>query len=372
MKKTYPGITGLRGVAAFIIAYIFHYQLLFSVMPVHTPALEKLFQAFGYLFVNASDVFFFLSGFLMYESYHQRIQKSGMSLRKFLFPKMKKIYPLMIVMALWMWLTERIGLALLGAYPLHGDGGKVRYSFFSLLLNMAGLQTGWISDGDVHAVNGPSWFVSVILICYVLFYLILRYAKSRKTELVLFGILTAGGMLFTVFPVELPLLYSCVARGYFGFFGGALIWYITKEWSPAKKEASSIVILAVLTAVLVWLLLPAPEERRVNYPALCIVWGCCSYLAIYGKVCSAVFSLPPLQWLGKRSMSVFLCNLPTDALLSLLNQVFGWQLDYSRTEIWMIHVVVSLLIVEISYLLFEKGGIRLKRRGGNAAPKQQR
>ena len=37
MNKSYiQSIHGVRGIFAFIIAYIFHYELLFQSMPVHT------------------------------------------------------------------------------------------------------------------------------------------------------------------------------------------------------------------------------------------------------------------------------------------------------------------------------------------------
>lgn len=60
MNKSYiQSIHGVRGIFAFIIAYIFHYELLFQSMPVHTPVLEWIFQQIGRLTFYASDVFFF-------------------------------------------------------------------------------------------------------------------------------------------------------------------------------------------------------------------------------------------------------------------------------------------------------------------------
>lgn len=56
----------------------------------------------------------------------------------------------------------------------------VRNSLVAFVLNILGLQCGWVSNHDSLSVNGPTWFISIIMICYIIFFIILRSCKMRN------------------------------------------------------------------------------------------------------------------------------------------------------------------------------------------------
>ena len=152
-QKRRNEITGLRGLSACSIAYIFHYTELFGTMPERFPIQAAVMGFLARYSVCMSEIFFMLSGLLLYWSYQQRLSEGKLTLGSFILPKMKKIYPMMMVSALVTWLLQKIGYAIYGVYILHPDGAEVRNSLKALLVSLLGLQTGWISDNDTLAVN---------------------------------------------------------------------------------------------------------------------------------------------------------------------------------------------------------------------------
>ncbi|MBR1572111.1 MAG: acyltransferase [Lachnospiraceae bacterium] len=355
MNNKYGGITGLRGIAACSIAYIFHYLLLFRAMPMENELLVEIMGALGYCLLSASDVFFVMSGFLLARKYENAEIET---FKVFMSKRVIKIYPLMIVTAIWAFVEENVGLKMLGEYPLHGDGGQIRYSIPALILNMCGLQTGIFADGDVYATNGPSWFVSVIIICQIVFWLIQRNVKKKRVQNILFIIMITLGVLCIMYPIEIPLLYSCVARGYMAFGIGVLMWRGTHGIYDNKQEykeyfnEGSAVIVFLIGIILLYQILVAREHVVLNelYVQLIVFWACMVYISINGFMASKVLGFGIFRWLGERSMAVFLCNLPTDIGIALIDKIYDLNLDYTSTKVWLLHIVISLVIVEMVYM----------------------
>ena len=88
----------------------------------------------------------------------------------------------MMTAALITWGLQKLGHIIYGVYVLHPDGAEVRNSMWALFVSVLGLQSGWFSDNDTLAVNGPSWFVSIFFICYVIYYLLTRYVKKESVK----------------------------------------------------------------------------------------------------------------------------------------------------------------------------------------------
>ena len=356
MNNKLGGITGLRGITACLIAYIYHYLLLFQAMPANSHLGTQILGAMGFMLLSASDVFFVMSGFLMARKYENRQIEP---FREYIFKRISKIYPLMIVTAIWAFAEENIGLHLLGYYPLHGDGGEVRYSLIALLLNVFGLQTGFVADGDTYAVNGPSWFVSVIITCQILFYIILRYVKSRRKQNLIFAGMILVGVLAILYPVNVPLLYSCMARGYLGFGIGVLmcrgtsgIYENNQEYREYIRQASSVVAL-LISQVLLYVILSGREHVVLNelFIQLTGFWACLTFMSVYGFVTSRILGLKIFKWLGDRAMTIFLCNLPTDIGIALVDKYWNLNIEYASIEIWLLHIVISMVIVVVVYEL---------------------
>ena len=79
-QKRRNEITGLRGLSACAIAYIFHYTELFHTMPERFPIQAAVMGFLARYGVCMSEIFFMLSGLLLYWSYQKRLSEGELRL----------------------------------------------------------------------------------------------------------------------------------------------------------------------------------------------------------------------------------------------------------------------------------------------------
>ena len=114
---------------------------------------------FGYMV----ELFFILSGFFMYP-YIKKI-KNGLSLKDFFAIRYLRLIPLVAILAfIYQFFTlvhiKLVGTAWFMQYP----------NLWSTLVASLGFQEGWVFTENIY-VNYPVWYVSVVLVCYIVFYL---------------------------------------------------------------------------------------------------------------------------------------------------------------------------------------------------------
>lgn len=137
-------VSGLRGLFALVIFF-------------HHIGLCPAGGDFGVSF------FFIASGFLISCGYGERVLDKSFGIKGFLKKRARKIYPFHIVC-----LLITIGM---GYWALTLKSGTV------FVLNAALLQS-WIPKGDIYFSGNPvSWFLSDIMVCYLLFPYLYRMAS---------------------------------------------------------------------------------------------------------------------------------------------------------------------------------------------------
>lgn len=349
-EKQNLGLVGLRGILVLTTALGFHYSMLYGTIPASSWIGVKLFDLFYVFGLTAPNVFLIMSGYFMYHKYRHRI-RNGLDFKTYLVPKIKKIYPLMIFFHAYLFTVENIGKLQLGFYPLHAGGGETRYSLKALIVSTLGIQSGLFAESDSLSVNGPSWFVTTLLICYILFFLIVKFCKNKKQEWSFYLVLGIIGVVFTFHPVHIPLLYECSARGLFFFFAG-VIMHIAMDIMGTKGRSKGISMAVFL------LILMAIVTLIINYNDFTVwqtylTWPCAVYLIMNCNTLQKILSFPPFVWVGNRSMSIFLGNLPILTTVSWLNLLFGWNLDYGSWTVWFMILILTLTIGEITYYFFE-------------------
>ena len=110
--------------------------------------------------------FFILSGFLLAYSKGDKVRLGKLKTTKFVFDRLRKIYPLYFITVVYFIVKSTIA-----HYPCW------KMAAVHLLL----LQS-WIPDESVYYCwNYPTWFLSSLMLCYVLFVPIIRFANRNKT-----------------------------------------------------------------------------------------------------------------------------------------------------------------------------------------------
>lgn len=349
-EKRLDAFDALKGIAAVIIAYIYHYKNDFynctpipGCFPVFLRKLMEFLYTYGYLTLS---VFFFLSGFVMYRAYAGRIQSGEVSFYDYLKKRMLRVMPLFWFTTLVAWGLEwyyiiRTGYAfVIGHNDLH-------HLFFHLF----GLQyIAGITEGQ--SFNGPGWFITAILICYVLFYAVVKKAKQHFPLVCLAFVLLGSYLVFRHPYLTTPFLDASMGQSYLGFFWGVLVaWFLKKAESVGEKEwklAGTGIILLAVWSVAFALDLLGNEQTTFIY------FGCTGILllALYAKPVNWLLKRKALVWLGKISFSIYLWNFPVDLIFDLINRRF-LIFDFNSSSFFLLHLVVSLAVAACSWFWLE-------------------
>src|SRR3569833_2961374 len=146
-------LTGIRGIAAWFVV-LFHMRLAMTLLlpPAGIAVLGK-----GYL---ADDLFFMLSGFVLWLNYGARFAQGGRAeAPRFWWMRFARVWPLLAAVL--------VGLALFAAVLLATGRDASHYPFAELPLHVLLVQN-W---GFTHALtwNDPAWSISTALGAYIVF-----------------------------------------------------------------------------------------------------------------------------------------------------------------------------------------------------------
>lgn len=179
---------------------------------------------FGYLV----EFFFLLSGYFMYR-YIEKIRE-GLSFKVFFVPRALRLLPLVFIS----------GVAyevLLYTYQkvCDGDWFGISITVWGVIINALGVQDGWVFANPM--VNNPTWYISVLMLCYVVFYL-LTYLSNRwqvpHVYLFIFMVLLGCGV--QTYGLNLPFLNGSSCRGYYAFFFGVLLSEWLEKLNATKRS----------------------------------------------------------------------------------------------------------------------------------------
>ena len=197
-KFDVPALTGLRALAAWWVV-VYHVRILFvGTAPELIPFFAK-----GYL---AVDMFFVLSGFVIYLNYAGRLTATLSSLSDFMVRRIARIYPLHFVLLM---AALAYALAVLAA----GKPLPDRYAPDLFVLNLF-LVHNW-GFTDVLGWNIPSWSISTELFAYMLFPLVPLVLRWERWSALALGVAIAGliaGLHFAFAREGLTLLGQQVAQ----------------------------------------------------------------------------------------------------------------------------------------------------------------
>lgn len=178
-------LTGVRGIAAWAVV-LYHVRLsLLTIVP--APVIAML--AKGYL---AVDLFFVLSGFVIWLNYAQRVASQGAGAAGlFLWRRVARVWPLHVVL-----LAAFVGLAMVTRLTGRDSSD---YPFSELPLHVLMIQNWGFTDA--LAWNGPAWSISTEFAAYLVFPALVVVAARvpRLPSGALLGL--AGGLCAAIWAV---------------------------------------------------------------------------------------------------------------------------------------------------------------------------
>jgi peptidoglycan/LPS O-acetylase OafA/YrhL len=343
-------LEGIRGIAALIVA-LYHLKIGVD----HFSLIRN-----GYLFV---DLFFVLSGFVMYASYASSISTMA-DLRPFLVRRIGRLVPLLLFSTLFFVLVanaivvaKRVALEAGYASVLHSpEQANFLIPAASEIIATLTLTHG-MGVFDRLILNTPSWSISVEFYAYVLFaaLCILLMAKARIAAFVAFS---AIGFVVSVWASVsihdcleqkgcLSLTYDfAFPRAVYAFFLGALV----ASFSGAAKRNFETLQLPAL-AVLTFLLLVVDAHPVVSFFFPLVFAVLILSIGHDGGFISYFLKPRMLQILGQRSYSVYLMHMPLLLLFeNLVKRVDGIALSIA---VLLLYVAVLVVVSGWTYRFIE-------------------
>lgn len=347
-RKYYYSINLIRIFVAVILACLYHYIVVFGTSPFRFKDIEIILGEFSYIGV---EMFFLISGFVIYGAYAEKISSGYVSFGAYLKGRIRRIYPMMILSVVFMAAAQWINYYLYNSYAImdYYDGRNTLKAF---ILSALGLNSGWICDHDRLSINGVTWYISILMICYCIFFGINKITKSNKMlNFIGFSLMIVMGMVLLTHPLGVPLLYTSNARGYFDFFLGCLIALIYKDLLTDKSRPwllgfALVVILAYIGFYL--------RNGFNNYACSLLLNTGLFVLMTNIEILERWSDNSFVKYLGKISFPIYLWNLPVFAVIKLFINIRQVQLDYSSIITWLVFAIANIFVAIIVQFLLDK------------------
>lgn len=337
-----------------MIKTINSFRFILILMIVMSHATLPISQACNdYLGEYAVVIFFIISGFVLSLSYGERLVKEEMSNKKFFLSRIFKLYPLhLFVLAIIIPLDYRLGL--LGPWYQ-----TVAHTF---------LLQCWIPIHEfMGGLNGPTWFLSDLIIYYFLFKYLYRWLMQRKKALplVIFIIYMMAYIALTMIIEEdksADYIYAAppfrmidfclgilLCRFYRSENGKKVYTLIATKLSSRQAHLTDIAIILISVGMYYLSIYTNP-----NFRCAALYW-LPSVVVIFYIIASdqgkgwltLLFHKKALLWLGSISFEIFICHsLCLRVIQSVFIRVFGENNPY-----WAMNFTLALaLTILVSWM----------------------
>ncbi len=316
---------GLRGLAILLVFTYHYYGLVWA----HMPAFDPVISALGTVGGSGVDLFFVLSGYLIYGA----VSKQNFNFGDFLRRRSERIYPaFLVVLSFYIFMSFLSGT--------HGSAAKESWDRIPANNLQAVL---YIAENicflpgilPIQPILNVAWSLSYEWFFYLSLPLVFALTGfrnlSRQTRAIC--VLSVVATVVTL-HLALPLSFyrsgnpsrTCHIRAIM-FLGGVLVYELNKL-RPLQREAKWLRILSVVVGVItLGCLVASPKaidgdlarsirRETILSTLMFLSYSPLVYFAIRGEVTVAkALSYTPLRWLGNMSYSFYLFHgVPLHAL----------------------------------------------------------
>lgn len=349
MNKTrYYSLDILKIVATIFIVFS-HYQQTYNVK--YPSGANYYFGNF--YFGSMVELFFILSGYFMV-SYSNKIME-GMSFDTFIIKRVIRLLPIVAIAALGFEIIVTYGtihnsefLSAWGHYP----------TLWGWIINSLGIQAGWGLTNLM--VNNPTWYVCILILCYVVFYIITYIARKLDAN-PLWGYL---GMIFlgmaaTTYQLDLPFLSSTEgsARGYIAFGAGVVLGMFCRKYlkkADGRVNVCLQVVSVTMIALWVWLYFKHYHVLEDGFGYLLVFWLFPALIVfMQNPIFERVFNFKFIGTISKITFDVYAWHVVCIVTIAVLNEQGILSLDFSKRETMYFVTAIAIVVGIISYFFLE-------------------
>lgn len=271
------------------------------------------------------DFFFVLSGFVICYSY-QRIDTIA-ALKLFLTKRIRRLYPLHLLMLLIFLAIEGVKLGLVNHIKINNFLDNSVITFFSSLFLINSIKLPHVHDVSWNLV---SWSISAEVISYLLF-AISCYLTSKQKIIIskpivyLLVALFAAVMLYTItgsFKLDYTYDYGFL-RGLIGFFAGACclycFQYLHQKYSQVGQLLFSFMEIGTLLLIGVVIIYGQVLKHYGFVYEIVFFISIMIFAFEKGWVSRSIIKIDLLKKLGKYSYSIYMIHT---LFISMFNVIF--------------------------------------------------
>ena len=349
-QKRIDSITGMRGIACLCVVCYHFYCLLMGNYGLSYDAVPWMLST-KYFFEyskNAVELFFMLSGFLTALRYRERIRE--MSFGSYFKQRYGKLLGASLAVNLWalvnIIIRLKIGL---------GDGVQA-LTPLRFMLSVLMINTGWFTSPTQTSlpVNTTMWFIDVLLLCYLLYYVIVRLGKNTPTYIALCAVMVVVGWICLEHTPQWPFLWSSNGRGYATFFLGALIAEFQLSVSGEWRSRISLTWSAFITIFFIFHMVVGFEQvfgrfgtlNYVRYFEFVVALGLI-LAALNLRFVGRIFSWKALTWLGALSPAVYYVHNNWIEDCMIINALAGEPFDLRAGPAFLILLTTTIAVAMI-------------------------
>ncbi len=349
--KKIDQLESLRGIAALLVV-LYH-------VPAWNPLIHNIpIIRSGFMMV---DLFFVLSGFVIYTAYAHRITNLY-EFTKFQFLRFGRLYPVHLfflilflgIEVLKYVLQHHFGVPSLSKQPFEQN------NLAAFLRDIFMIKAFWPNE-EAITFNSPAWSISAEFYTYLIFgFIVLKFAKFKNYIFAFLSILSIG-ILFIFQPDHYDFMLRCIA----GFFLGCILALLIKNLNG--KITLNPIWIPVCFGFIGFLMIYLHDIRSFKvliYPLTSLLIA--AILLSREHFWKNFLSHPVLVWLGTISFSLYMSHglvlwfyqqiirvvfhRPEVLIKGLSTPQFQLPLAILLTVIFLI---ICLVVAQLSYKLIE-------------------
>lgn len=328
-KHELDWLDGLKGICAFIIAFVWHFRHFKKPPEAPFSQIFPLMYAKGMYIV---ELFFVLSGFGMMLGYGKRIVNREIGFGSYFKRRVSKLYPLFLLTTLLVVIFEAIIFRKCGTYFVYEN-----YDLYHLLLNLLLLQNGALET--VWSLNSPSWVISICILLYILFYFVCYVSRKPVNVFYTFGVVALLGALILLSKENRPLINVLVGRGLTCFSIGVILngLYVHRN----TYNAQLLGYIALVFVLVFYVLMRTEHTEYVGDYQMIIALG------IAPMILFSVFSLgwlqkemsfKPFVFLGHISIGIYLIHFPVQCIIRIIS-LYTSGINYASKLFWICYML---------------------------------
>jgi peptidoglycan/LPS O-acetylase OafA/YrhL len=340
------GLEIVRFVSAFAVL-IFHYQHFSYIADQPTNfvkdsqpfySLFGLFYEYGFLGVL---VFWCVSGFIFFWKYSASISGGAISGRTFFVLRFSRLYPLHIVTLLLAALLQLVYFGMNNYFFAFQQNTLIQ---FALQLFMA---NGWRSEA-INSFNAPIWSISVEILVYFAFYMILRVAGGSW---IISAAVTASAAAWMAVLGSGNLAYC-----FYFFYAGGLCAMVRQSISSGSVEVAADIAAFCLLFLIPssgWIVGAYKSASLFNFVLLTFI-PALVFLASRHNLGLGPRAVRYIEAAGNMTYSSYLAHFPIQLGIATIFSVLGAAIPYYSPTFFGVFLSITLVAAYLIYRHFER------------------